>query len=110
MTIHYIFYRGDIFRVDFSNLREIRSIVLEDVHLMTLTATASLSTRRKIIEYANTKRSIVYLPPVKDNIVYTVGDKSNGGISVAFQPIVTRLIADKNMGRMIVFCLFLYFI
>ena len=47
--------------------------MLEDVHLMALT------------------------------IMYTVGDKSNGGISVAFQPIVTRLITDKNMGRLIIF-------
>lgn len=46
----------------------------------------------------------MYVPPVKGNITYYVGDKPKGGINAAFQPISKALIEDKNMGRTLIFC------
>ena len=75
------------------------------VRLMALTATATLSTRKFIIKNLNMQdTSIVYVPPLKNNIIYFVTDKPRGGISEAFQPIVDRLICERTMDRIIIFC------
>ena len=50
------------------------------------------------------KPSIIYLPPVKHNLVFGVYEKPKGGISVAFEPVVSNLKQDRNMGRIIIFC------
>ncbi len=72
---------------------------------MALTATATLSTRRFIIKSLNMQKpAVIYVPPVKSNIAYYVMDKPKDGIHVAFQPIVDKLIDDRNMGRIIIFC------
>ena len=95
--------RGDSFRMEFSHLGEIRSIVPRDVHLMALTATA---TRKYIIigNWSMQDTVIVYSPPVKKNITYFVQDKPKEGIPVAFNPIVERLITQRNTGRGIILC------
>ena len=94
--------RGDSFRM---HLAEIRSIVPRDIHLMALTATATLSTRKYIIGNLSMQDpAIVYSPPVKKNITYFVRDKPKEGIPAAFNPIVERLITQRNMGRVIIFC------
>ena len=91
--------RGDSFRMEFSHLGEIRSIVPRDVDLMALTAIATLSTRKYIIGYLSMQDpAIVYSPPVKKNITYFVRDKPKEGIPAAFNPIVERLITQRNMG------------
>lgn len=46
----------------------------------------------------------IYVPPVRNNIMYFVADKPKGGIEVAFQHIVEKLKKDRNMGRIIIFC------
>ena len=52
------------------------------VRLMALTATATLSTRKFIIKNLNMQdTAIVYVPPLKNNIIYFVTDKPRGGIS-----------------------------
>ena len=81
-----LFYvRGDSFRKEFSCLEEIRSIVPESVHLMTLTTTATLSTRKFLINnLCMDHPAIVYIPPVKNNISYFVSDKPKAGIQAAF--------------------------
>lgn len=72
---------------------------------MALTATASLSTRRSVIRSLNMQTpAIVYLSPEKDNIIYFVCEKPQGGISAAFKPIAMKLMEDRNMGRIIIFC------
>ena len=91
--------------MDFSSLGEIRSIVPDHVRLTALTATASLSTRRSVIKILDMQKpSIIYLPPVKHNLVFGVYEKPKGGISVAFEPVVSNLKQDRNMGRIIIFC------
>lgn len=47
---------------------------------------------------------VVYVPPIKHNIIYAVAEKPKDGISKVFQPIVDQLIEDRNMGRIIIFC------
>lgn len=72
---------------------------------MALTATATLSTRKYIIKNLSMQNpAIVYVPPVWNNITYFVADKPKAGISATFQPIAERLIRERNMGRMIIFC------
>lgn len=98
------FNRGDSFREEFSQLDEIRSIVPESVHLMALTATATQSTRQCIIKSTNMQKpAIIYIPPVRNNIIYHVEDKPES-ISVAFKPIAERLTENRSMGRLIIFC------
>lgn len=77
----------------------------ENVRLMALTATASLSTRRFIIKSLNMQKPvIVYLAPEKENIIYLVRDKPKEGIPTAFRPIAKKIMEDRSMGRMIIFC------
>ncbi len=105
MYIMLSFYRGNSFRREFSDLGEIRSIVSENVRLMALTATATLSTRKFILKSLCMQNpAIVYIPPVKNNIKYLVSDKPKEGIQAAFQPIVERLLRERDMGRVIIFC------
>ena len=74
------------------------------VRLMALTATATLSTRKFIIKNLNMQdTSIVYVPPLKNNIIYFVTDKPRGGISEAFQPIVDRLICERTWIELLYF-------
>ena len=97
--------RGHSFRKEFSNLWEIRSIVPESVNLMALTATATLSTRQFVIKNLCMRTpSVVYIPPIKDNIIYSVLDKPKEGIPTAFLPIVSKLKTEKEMDRVIIFC------
>ena len=97
-TVHPNLNRGEDFRQEFSHLGGIRNIIPESVHVMTLIATANLSTQ-KIQAPA-----VIYVPPLRNNITYFVGDKPKGGIGGVFQPIVEKLKLERNMGRIIMFC------
>ena len=88
----FFYVRGDSFRKEFSCLEEIRSIVPESVHLKTLNATATLSTRKFIIKnLCMDNPAIVYIPPAKNNIIYFVSDKPKARIQATFQPVTPRL-------------------
>ncbi len=100
--------RGEKFRTEFSHLDEIRSIIPDTVRVMALTATATKSTRKFIINSLSMQMpEIVYIPPARDNIIYAVMDKPRGDdvISKVFQGTVEKLkIERSNMGRIIIFC------
>ena len=68
--------RGKTFRKELSDIGEIRSFVPRRVRLMmTLTATATLSTRKFIIKNLNMQNTaVVSVPPLKHNIGYFVAD------------------------------------
>ena len=107
MNITHIFScnRGQTFRKEFTHLSELRSILSDRVHLMVLTATATTTTRKYIIDsLCMQKPAIVYLPLVKDNITYLVMDKPKAGISAAFQPISEALLNNREFGRILIFC------
>ena len=68
--------RGHTFRKEFSNLGEIRSIMPESVHLMALTATATVSIRNFIIKNLSMHNpATVYVSPFKGNSIYFVLEK-----------------------------------
>ncbi len=93
--------RGESFRTEFSHLGEIRSIVPEEINVMALTATATLSTRKFIIRNLSmTNPTVVYTPPIKDNnIAYYVMEKKD--IELFFKPITEKL---QTLVKTIIFC------
>ena len=105
---HYWFYvincRGDSFRREFSRLGELRSIVPEHVHVMVLTAMATVSTRKEIIKSLDMQDPVtVSVSPMKGNIHYCVVRKTT--LSEAFRPICEKLARQRTtMDRIIVFC------
>ncbi len=83
--------RGEQFRREFSHLGEIRSIIPECVRVMALTATATKTTRKFIIDSLSMQLpGIIYIPPVKNNIIYMVLDKPKD-IGDYFEQIVEKL-------------------
>ena len=97
--------RGEQFRREFSHLGEIRSIIPECVRVMALTATATKTTRKFIIDSLSMQLpGIIYIPPVKNNIIYMVLDKPKD-IGDYFEQIVEKLkVEGISMHRMIIFC------
>ncbi len=94
--------RGESFRTELSHLGEIRSIVPEGINVMALTATATLSTRKFIIRNLSmTNPTVVYMPPVKDNIAYYVMEKKD--IELFFKPITEKL-KTRTLVKTIIFC------
>ncbi len=100
--------RGEKFRTEFSHLNEVRSIIPETVRVMALTATATTSTRKFIINSLSMQMpEIIYVPPARENILYAVMEKPRGdnAICEVFKCIVEKLkIERRNMGRVIIFC------
>ena len=87
--------RGKSFRREFSNLGEVRSNIPESVRGMALTATATNTTRASVIKSLDMQKpTLVYVPPLKDNILYVVAEKSS--ISRMFTPLA-MLLAEKRM-------------
>ena len=71
-----IFDRGKKFRTEYSHLNEIRSIIPETVRVMALTATATNATRSFIIKSLSMQSpEAIYIPPIKNNIIYEVMEK-----------------------------------
>ena len=46
--------------------------------------------------------AIVYIPPVKNNIIYFVSEPK-AGIQAAFQPVTSRLLRERDMGQVTIF-------
>ena len=97
--------RGKTFRTEFSRIAEIRSLIPHHVHMMALTATAVVSTRRKIIGSLNMKKvHIVSRNPRKENITYLVKEKPTD-IADILSPIVDDILENnRNAERTIIFC------
>ena len=69
--LQYVIFRGQDFRMAFARLGELRSIIPTNVKVMTLTATATLSTMKVIKETMSMENaSVIALPPEKPNIKY----------------------------------------
>ena len=71
---------------------------------MALTATATNNTRASVIKSLSMQKpTVVLVPPIKDNIVYTVAEKSS--VNRAFIPLAEGLREKRtNMGRTLIFC------
>ena len=73
---------------------------------MALTATATKTTRKFIIDSLSMQLpEIIYIPPVKNNIIYVVLDKPIKDIGDYFEQIVETLkVEGISMHIMIIFC------
>ena len=98
-------HRGDAFREDFKKLGNLRGIIPSNVRVMALTATATASTRREIIKrLCMVDEKLVYLPPTKTNIYYSVVDKPVLVYDM-FIPIAEELISrNKSADKAIIYC------
>ena len=68
-----ILCRGDTFQTEFARLGEIRSILPPGVHVMALTATATVTLRMFVMRILSMRRaSVVAVSPDKSNIKYSV--------------------------------------
>ena len=103
--VFYLYFRGDCFRREFSRLGELRSVIPENVNVMALTATATVSTRREIIKILDMQKPvIVSIPPIKDNLFFCASPR--GSISLSLSPIISDILIRQRiaMGRIIIFC------
>ena len=68
--------RVEKFSTEFSHLRDMRSIIPETVRVMALTAKATITAQKFIIRSLSMQSpEVIYIPPIKDNILYAVVDK-----------------------------------
>ena len=112
MNVHYLhvhdvvlyIYRGDSFREVFARLGEVRSLIPSSVNVMALTATATQSTRQAVIKHLNMQSpSIVYLPPTKTNVFYSVVKKRD--LRDVVLSIGHKLERDgQNFPKMLIYC------
>ena len=95
-----LFNRGDDFREDFARLGEIRSIIPSHVNVMALTATATVSTRLAVSKtLCMISPSVIYVPPTKKNIRYSVSSKPTSVIEIVSQIASTLEIQGKVSER-----------
>ncbi len=68
-------------------LGEVRSLIPSGVHLMALTATATVPTRQKVIRILGMKNpAVISRSPHKPNMVYWVGTKTT--LEEMFHPVI----------------------
>ena len=81
----------------------VRSLIPSHVHMMALTATATVSTRDTVISILGMKSpTIVSASPDKPNISYSVRDKGN---IESFSPLQKKLQTLRcQMPRVIIYC------
>ena len=98
------FLRGASFRKEFARIAEVRSLIPRHVRVMALTATATISTRRKIILSLNMKEChVISRNPRKTNIKYIVRQKTT--IEDDFSAVIEDVsVNEHNAERTIIFC------
>ena len=103
-TFRFTSCRGDDFRVEFSWLAEVRSLIPKDVNIMALTVTAIRSLRGAVCKTLEMDNPVVVtISPDKTNMVFSVAH---------FESLETtfRLTMEKpkhectNMQRTLIFC------
>ena len=101
---HVCFPSGVSFRKEFSRIAEVRSLIPRHVWVMALTATATISTRRKIILSLDMQGChVISRNPRKMNIKYIVRQKVT--IEEAFSPVIEDIrLNSRNADRTIIFC------
>lgn len=96
--------RGDKFRVEFSRLGEVRSLIPPHVKIMALTATATSTARAQITSILEmVKPATIYLPPTKPNITYAVKKKTT--IEAVVSAIAEDIIKNGiETSKKIIYC------
>ena len=73
MYLHSYTCRGDEFRLAFSQIGDLRSIIPENVHILALTGTATLEVYNSVVKRLSLKDpAVIGLSPSRDNIKYHV--------------------------------------
>ena len=100
----FFFTRGVFFRKEFSRLGEVRSLIPPHVHMIALTATATVSTQDKVITTLGmVDPYILAISPHKPNIAYWVSEKKP--LEITFAPLIDELHRKRHhMPRVIIFC------
>ena len=72
--------------------------------VMALTATATNNTRASVSKSLSMQKpTVISVPPMKDNIIYAVAEKSS--VNRTFIPLAEGLSEKRtNMGRTLIFC------
>ena len=88
--------RGKQFRREFANISEVRSLVPAGVKIMALTATASKSSRKQIINTLCMEDvQVIAVTPNRANITYHV-KRWEDGMSEAMDDVIGRLVEKRN--------------
>ena len=97
-------FRGDEFRVEFSHLGEVRSLIPERVNIMALTATATRTLRSDVCYILGMQDvQVVTVSPDKTNVILRVLPFES--FEKAFNPVIDMLKKERlNMGRTIIYC------
>ena len=98
------FHRGDDFRVEFSHLGEVRSLIPQKIKIMALTATATITLRSEICHVLGMKDPhVVTVSPDKSNVILRVSQFES--IEHTFEPIIQKLKTERlNMRHTIIYC------
>ena len=97
-------YRSDGFRSDYGRLGELRALLPPSTRIMALTATATASSRHKIIDSLRMKNpTYISKTPHKKNIFYSVRPKTNIEDLIEMLGSILRNLRT-SMPRTIVFC------
>ena len=101
--LFYLLCRGDDFRVEFSRLGEVRSLIPKGVHIMALTATATRSLRRAVCRTLGMDDPVVVtVSPDKTNMVFSVAHFES---LETFRPTMEKLKCERaRMQRTLIFC------
>ena len=103
----YLFYlcRGDTFRVAFSHLVDIRSVLPEHVHVMALTATATKDTRLAVSRILGmVQPNLISQVPDRPNIKYVVHRTLTESLEDIFMPLAKEIQQKRvHMDRVIIY-------
>lgn len=96
-------YRGDNFRQEFSNLEEIRCLLPPNINLLASTATATVTTRKKIHRIVGMKDPVIIaMSPDKANMSYWV--KERGTVEETFAPLAAKLHNERTKMPRVIIC------
>ena len=97
-TFRFTSCRGDDFRVEFSRLGEVRSLIPKDVNIMALTVTATQSLRGAVCKTLEMDNPVVVtISPDKTNMVFLVAHFES---LETFRPTMEKLKHERtNMQR-----------
>lgn len=98
------FFRGSTFRKAFSRIGEVRSIIPQHVHMMALTATATKSTRRSILQKLGMNNAtIINVSPEKSNIYLSVCEKPS--VEGFVEKVAAVLTQKRQLApKLLIFC------
>lgn len=104
-SLLYLSCRGETFRREFANIGEVRSLIPDSVHLMALTATATVKTRNAICKTLGlVKPVIIAVSPNKPNIKYIVR-ADPGTLEEGLAYLVEEIKRYRHLtDRTIIFC------